>query len=195
MGLFDFLKHSSSDSKTQKPLPVTTVHGSKIIYGIKNLNNTTLLALQKLCVPGTKKLSLSADKIIFTCDSILTQHNAILDDCKELVYTTDNPNTFFSRYDLLLEHLQAMAAFEPYVQFYGYQPQESLEYYSSHKDQYVKKMIDRRYNKALIKADSLKTEKGKKNQFVKAYDELKSFSDALSPDNLKYLENKFKNKV
>ena len=189
MGIFDLFKQKSTQPQ------ITTVSGSRVIHGVKNANKNTFLALQKLCIPGTKKLSLSIDKIIATCDSILTQHNAILDDCKELVYKTDNPNTFFSRYDLLIEHLKAMVEFEPYVQFYGYQPQESLDYYLGHKDYYAKKLIDRRYNKALIKADNLKTEKGRKNQFTKAYEELKAFSSSFSPDNNKYIENKFKNKL
>lgn len=190
MGFFKTL----FSSKSSQPV-ITTVNGSRIIYGVKNVNKNTLFALQSLCLPGSKKLVLNADKIIATCDSILTQHNAILADCKDLINKTDNPSTFFSRYDLLIEHLQAMAEFEPYIQFYGYQPKESIEYYLNQKNRYTNKMIDRRYNKALIKADSLKTEKGKKNQFIKAYEELKEFSSSLSPDNLKYLENKFQTKL
>lgn len=190
MGFFKTLFSSKSSQPT-----ITTVSGSRIIYGIKNVNKDTLFALQSLCLPGSKKLFLNADKIIATCDSILTQHKAILEDCKDLINKTDNPSTFFSRYDLLIEHLEAMAEFEPYIQFYGYQPIESIQYYLSQKNHYTNKMIDRRYNKALIKADSLKTEKGKKNQFIKAYEELKEFSPSLSPDSLKYLENKFKTKL
>ena len=189
MGLFKAIFSSKSDQPT-----ITTVSGSRVIYGVKNVNKKTLFALQALCIPGSKKLSLEANKIIAICDSILTQHQNILEDCKDLVNKTDNPDTFFSRYDLLIEQLEIMVKFEPYIQFYGYQPKESLEYYLSQKDRYANKMIDRRYNKALIKADSLKTEKGKKNQFIKAYEELKKLTPSLSPDNLKHLENKFKNK-
>ena len=90
--------------------------------------------MQSLCLPGSKKLLLNADKIIATCDSILTRHKAILEDCKDLINKTDNPSTFFSRYDLLIEHLEAMAEFEPYIQFYGYQPIESIQYYLNQKN-------------------------------------------------------------
>ena len=190
MGFFKSLFSSKSSQPT-----ITTVSGSRVIYGVKNLNKNTLFALQSLCLPGAKKLILNTDKVIATCDSILTQHMAIVEDCKDLINKTDNPGTFFSRYDLLIEHLQTMADFEPYIQFYGYQPIEAIKYYLDRKNHYTNKMIDRRYNKALIKADSLKTEKGKKNQFIKAYEELKGHSSSLSSDNLKYLENKFKNKL
>lgn len=188
MGLFDLFSKKTSSQ-------ITTVHGSRIIYGVKNANNSTLLSLQKLCVPGTKKLSLSADKIVATCDSILSQHNRILEDCKKLIFSTDNPATFFSRYDLLIETLEKMAAFEPYIQFYGYQPKESLTYYNNQKKSFIKKMIDRRYNKALIKADALKTGKAKKNQFIKAYTEFKENAAFMDPESLTYVESKFKNKI
>lgn len=188
MGLFNLFSKKTSSQ-------ITAVHGSRIICGVKNANKSTLLSLQKLCVPGTKKLSLSADKIIATCDSILSQHNHILEDCKKIIFSTDNPTTFFSRYDLLIEKLEKMAEFEPYIEFYGYQPKESLTYYINQKKSFIKKMIDRRYNKALIKADTLKTDKAKKNQFIKAYTELKENAAFIDSENLAYVESKFKNKI
>ncbi len=58
-----------------------------------------------------------------------------------------------------------------------------------------KKLIDRCYNKALIKADSLKTEKGKKNQFIKTYEKLLMYKDSMAAASQEYLNKKFLNKI
>ena len=88
-----------------------------------------------------------------------------------------------------------METYEYYIEIYGYQPSESIKYFTEIKVNYEKKLIDRCYNKALIKADSLKTDKGKKNQFIKTYNMLKEYENQMLQSNAMYLNNKFEKKV
>lgn len=188
MGLKDFFKKESSPS-------ITSVYGCKSIQGIKNLKKQNMYALQALVIPGSKKGALTAEKIIATCDSIITSALRIINDCKKIISETESPNVFYERYDLLIEKYGEISKFEPYVDIYGYQPNESIAYYTDAKSRFEKKMIDRCYNKALIKADSMKTEKGQKNQFIKTNETLRTFEPRMSPENIIYMNNKFNKKI
>lgn len=187
---------TTNPAPTITPNPsITTISGCKSIHGIKNLNRNNMYALQALVMPGSQKGTLTAEQIITTCDSIITNALYIIDDCKKIISDTINPQVFYERYDLLIEKYKEISKFEPYVDLYGYQPNESLTYYVDAKSRFEKKMIDRCYNKALIKADSMKTEKGQMNQFIKANESLKAFARRMSPENIVYMDNKFRKKI
>ncbi len=202
--LKDVLTHSDKEKFTlevdpsmlhDSPVDITPITGSNHIQGIKNYNKGTILALQQLSFPSSENSRLSEKQIIDGCEMIISNANRILDDCKHLINNTENPRVFFERYELLIEELNTLAEYEPYLLFYGYQPLESLVYYNSSKESYEKKLIDRCYNKALINADPLKTDKGKRNQFIKMYDALFQFKDKMTPNSVLYLHNKFKQKL
>lgn len=174
---------------------ITTISGCHTIHGIKNLSKRTLRSIQTLCFPKSHKGRLSTEQIIYTCDSVLTQNSRITEDCRQIIINTDNPQIFFERYELLINKYTLMSQYEPFVEFFGYQPLESLTHFKADKGKYEKKLIDRCYNKALIKADSLKTEKGKKNQFVKAYEKLSNYKCKMTSDAQEYLNKKFSSKI
>lgn len=175
--------------------PITSVHGCNSIQGIKSLSKQNMYALQMLVIPESKKGTLTAEDIIAACDSIITNTLYIIDDCKKIISDTATPKIFYERYDLLIEKYKEISKFEPFVNIYGYQPNESLIYYTNAKSGLEKKMIDRCYNKALIKADSMKTEKGQINQFIKANESLRMFEFRMSPENIIYRNNKFQKKL
>ena len=85
MGLFNLFN--------SKP-KITSVSGCHSIHGIKNLSKRTLSSLQTLCSLETRKGKLSAEQIIYTCDSILTQSSRIIEDCRQLIVNTENPQVF-----------------------------------------------------------------------------------------------------
>ena len=194
MGLLSELFGKIKQDIQIKP-SITEISNCRSIQAIKNLSKQNMYALQTVVFPNSRKGAVTLEKIIHTCDSIITQDNFIADDCKKLIYSTETPRVFYERYDLLYEKYMDMRKYEPFVVIYGYQPSESLLYYQEAKKRYEKKMIDRCYNKALIKADSLKTDKGKKNQFMKSYNSLMEFKDSMNPDNLDYANRKFGNKL
>lgn len=187
-GYVDVLKKESGSS-------ITAINGCKSIQGIKSLSKQSMYALQALAIPESKKGSLTAETIVATCDSKITNALYIIDDCKKIISDTANPQVFYDRYDLLIEKYKEISRFEPFVTIYGYQPNESLIYYVDAKSRLEKKMIDRCYNKALIKADSMKTEKGQMNQFIKANESLKAYEFRMSPENISYMNDKFKKKI
>lgn len=183
---------SSHNKSTQQVISVSNTH---TINYIKSPLKNSLYALQQLAIPGSKRGILSSEQIVNTCDGILTRSSSIINDCKKIIYETENPDTFYSRYKILLEEYELMATYEPYVGIYGYQPSESITYYVSEKGRFERKLINRCYNKALIKADSLKTEKAKKNQFIKAYDALLKYEVEMDPDTKDYRDKKFWDKI
>ena len=90
MSLFDIFKTSKKPS-------ITSVSGCRSIHGIKNLSKQTMYSLQAMAIPGSKKGTITAEKIIFVCDGIISQALNIIDDCKKLISTTENPKTFYER--------------------------------------------------------------------------------------------------
>lgn len=174
---------------------ITGTSNCKSVCAIKNLNKTTLYNLQQLVFPGSRNGIYSAEQILDACDTLISQNKHIIDDCKELIDTTENPDVFFSRYDLLIEKYEELSKYEPFVVIYGYQPIESLVYYRDSRSNFEKKFITRCYNKALVKSDSMKTEKGKKNQFIKMYDTLLSYESNMSLESFSFLQQKFEPKI
>lgn len=156
---------------------------------IKPLTKSDLLEWQKIIMPGTDRLVLSRQQLIQHSFNTVQQHALIADDCKKLIGSTTNIEVFFSRYDLLLEKLALINKLENYTQTksYGY----CLEDYIRNKQQYIINFIDRAWNKAILKADTLKTEKGKKNQFIKLIDAFDSYSEHMTDETVQYYKNKF----
>lgn len=116
-------------------------------------------------------------------DVVVDDRKRIVDDCTRLISTTTSSDVFFSRYDLLLKTLSEMGEYVMLGRFNDY------------KQSNIESFIIRSYNNALIKADGMKTEKGKCNQFRKAYDDIMKHRSELSDHNLELVEQKFSGKM
>lgn len=197
--LVAFANMISSPSRTSNtlnsPTSFTRVNGCQYFMGIKNPVNNSLRIIQSIVLPDTRSGRLTNEQILVSCDSYIGNANFIIDDCKDLIEKTENPATFFERYSLLLEKYRTLVQLEPYVEFFPRLPSSSLAYYENIRHKELRHMIDRCYNKALIKADSMKTEKGKHNQFVKAYDSFSQYRHIMSAESQQYLEDKFEAKI
>lgn len=110
-------------------------------------------------------------------------YERIINDCLYLIDTTADPDVFFMRYDLLIETLEKVGNFADAARYAG-----QIKYKT-------KDFIIRTYNDALIKGDALKTDRGKKNQFVRAYDKLSKYYDRMDPELISFAEEKYSNKV
>ena len=122
------------------------------------------------------------DSSVININTLIDDRQRIVDDCTRLISSTTNSDVFFSRYDLLLKTLSDMG---DYVM---------LGRYNDYKQSNIESFIVRSYNNALIKADGMKTEKGKCNQFRKAYDDIMKHSSELSDHTLELVEQKFSRK-
>lgn len=107
----------------------------------------------------------------------------IIRDCLYLIENTADPDVFFMRYDLLIDTLKKSGNLADASHYAGI---------IKHK---TKDFIIRTYNDALIKADALKTDRGKTNQFIKKYDALSKYYDRMDPENIAFAEEKYSSKV
>lgn len=107
----------------------------------------------------------------------------IVEDCIKLIHSTNNADVFFPRYNLLLQTLLEVGDYVTHEKFQGAQQQN------------IRNFIIRSYNAALVRADSMKTEKGKYNQYLKAYEGIEKYREHLSDETGAFLEEKFAPKL
>lgn len=154
-----------------------------------------LLHWQNLIYPSTTQLRFDANQLRAQSAFIISKHAQIAHDCMEIINTTTVPETFFSRYDLLIEKLTLLSSLEKYVKFNTYSPTQQLNSAIRKQPLATKAFIDRCWNSTVEKASPLKTEKGRKNRYQKFYDTLLNYSDKMTEDNILYAENIIKSKV
>lgn len=104
------------------------------------------------------------------------QFNNLLKQAQEsakLVNTTVKPDIFFGRLNFLFDVLYNMTKFEKKMKFKkGHAPIDDFNRLATNLELTVNDFIDRSYEKALEKVNSLKTEKGKKNHLQKYFDSM-----------------------
>lgn len=156
-------------------------------------NNEDLLKLQKIVLED------SPDELIYSETQLNAMANEkarnsyrIMNDCSKLLQTTTNPDTFFERLQLFVMHCDTLAALEKYVSFSGASPTDLQNTLIREKQDVIKGFLDRYSNKVFDKTDSLKTVKGKLNQYQKFYDSLKPYFSEMDASNVDYVESKYK---
>jgi hypothetical protein len=141
---------------------------------------------------GSKGLFLKLkDGYCETCYKEFAYYNTIAPQWLKQVYEsvkilneTANPDTFFSRYDFLIERINNLISSEKYVYFTGERPNDMLEKLNSQIDKAVYEMILRNYSATIKKVKSLKTEKAKLNSIEKFKDEFIKFENKMSERNV-----------
>lgn len=114
----------------------------------------------------------------------------ILNDCAKLIENTVTPEVFFNRYDLYLEKLSLLANAQKnkIVKVKGenliqkYSEMSTLEKRISATDEF----IGRFWKYTCIKADNLKTEKGKNNRYQKFLDSLSEYNEKMPRECIEY---------
>lgn len=152
-----------------------------------------LLAWQNILYPNTAQLRFNAGQLKQLSAYTIPRQSEIAHDCMELVNSTAVPETFFSRYDLMLEKLTLLSELEKYVRFNTYSPTQQLDSAIRKKPLATKAFIDRYLDATTTKASSLKTEKGKRNRYKKAYDVFLKYSEKMTDENILYFKNKYAN--
>ena len=113
----------------------------------------------------------------------------IVNDSGKLIETTTNIDTFFSRYDLYLEDLEKLSKLEKFVHMEGKSPSKKLLEIRQDYASTLQEFIDRYWKATLRKADNLKTQKGKQNQYQKLANSFDSYSQRIPDSIKKYISN------
>lgn len=116
----------------------------------------------------------------------------IIKDCTKIIQETTKPETFFSRYDLLVEKAKDLVEISPYTKLTGADPNEAYNQIINQK-QIAISMFSKKYIEETIKkVNSLKTEKGKNNNYQKAYDNISLYFDQMDDSNIAYIKENLK---
>lgn len=112
----------------------------------------------------------------------------IIEDCTRLVNTTENPDVFFNRYDLLIEKAQDLVGYAKYVKFKGMQPQKILEQAIEKRSASTADFIKRYHSRIMTEAAEKKTKKGKRSQIDKFYASLQPYYHSMAQDCIDLVE-------
>lgn len=158
--------------------------------------NSNLLELQRIVLVDSPDRLIMSESQLMNAATVQAQNDMrIIKDCASLVSSTTKPDVFFSRLELLLKTSRHLMLFEPYLPFKGASPSAAYNEAVSKKDECVWQFITRYSAAVRDKADSMKTEKGKANQYQKYYDSMKPHYGGLSTDNKRYFERTYKQMI
>lgn len=116
----------------------------------------------------------------------------IIQDSIKLISDTVKPDVFFSRLDLLKNTANHLQQLEPYINInFSVSPTQAFDEVLKVEQEVIYQFIIRYYNSVKTYADTLKTDKGKANQYQKFYDILMNYSDIMNEENIKYIEYKY----
>lgn len=146
------------------------------ITNIKSINNRS--GLSDVHLPNSKK----------EAELMVPQWLKIVEDSAKLVNTTKNPETFFSRYDLMLDTAERLAYCERFVTFSGEPPSVFFIKAETSKPSNTKLFIDRFAQDTRIKMYNLSTKKGKENKAKAFYDTMTEFSDKMANESILYVD-------
>lgn len=165
----------------------------KIVKG--HINTTYLLEWQQLLIPGSDQLYLTLEQLQYQTETAIETHKRIMLDCQHLILKTTNVQIFFERYSLLIEKISILQRLKNFTDIDGYQYTEDYDYllteYINDKQFYIKQLFDRCWNEAIIKADSMKTEKGKRNQFDKLMSSFVRYKNHMTNDTVQQFLDKY----
>jgi hypothetical protein len=110
----------------------------------------------------------------------------IINDCVELINTTVNPEVFFMRYNLMLEHLETLAGLECTGIFENSSelPSEAFLRIEAQFTAATNDFLDRSFEKAKEHADTLKTENGKTNAIKRYFNNMEKHIIHMSAESL-----------
>ena len=113
----------------------------------------------------------------------------ILVESRDIVNRTTEPDVFFSRYDTVKEKAEQLASISKYVKFKGMKPAEVLRRVTEQEDAATRDMVVRCFQKAVLNAEKLKTEKGKLGQFEKFQSSLEPYFFRMSDENARLVQD------
>lgn len=131
---------------------------------------------------GNRKMKAAAEMMA-------PQWMKILVESRDIVNRTTEPDVFFSRYDTVKEKAEQLASISKYVKFKGMKPAEVLRQVTEQEDAATRDMVLRCFQKAVLNAEKLKTEKGKLGQFEKFQSSLEPYFFRMSDENARLVQD------
>lgn len=113
----------------------------------------------------------------------------IMIESRDIVNRTTEPDVFFSRYDTVKEKAEQLASISKYVKFKGMKPAEVLRQVTEQEDAATRDMVLRCFQKAMLNAEKVKTEKGKRGQFEKFQSSLEPYFFRMSDENARLVQD------
>lgn len=150
-----------------------------------------LLEWQRLVISDSEKLIYTKEQLEDLTNDDIKQRTRIINDCKKLITSTTNADTFFDRYRLLEEHSDFIECYKPYFDVSQYIPTDFL----NAKERHVNSFIDRMWEKTIQKVNTLTTENGKNNQFVKFSTTINEHLTDMPAGSVDYYKNQYLNKL
>ena len=184
----NFKKHGTPN-EPQKAEPKKEVKVSK-----KEL----LLEWQNAVVDNHQDKLYMSRKELERCTIDLVDNDIrIFQDSVNIAISTKNPDTFFERIQLAENKIQHIAFLEPYIaQIRNFNPsvsiREIVSQWIDRKAECIKVFIDRYYASINAKAESMKTEKGKQNQYTRFYESLEPYFYIIGEENVNYIKSLMK---
>ena len=108
---------------------------------------------------------------------------------RDIVNRTTDPDAFFTEYDNLKELAEKLTVAAKYVKFKGMKPAEVLRRVTEQEDAATRDMVLRCFQKAMLNAEKLKTEKGKLGQFEKFQSSLEPYFFRMSDENARLVQD------
>lgn len=174
---------------------ISAINSSENTQTISESDYQELLLLQRIVMKD------SPDELVCTKNQLLemayqTAENSmrIAQDCTNILQTTTNPDVFFERFRLFTIHCCTLVSLEKHIPtaFSGASPTEIYNTLIREKQEIIKDFIIRYIDKMETKADSLKSPRGKLNQYQKFYDSLKPYFEEMDAANVDYIETKYR---
>lgn len=148
-----------------------------------------LLNLQLLVIQDApNRLIMSESKLLHHAEQLAANDLRIIKDSLGLVQSTTKPDVFFNRLKLAEEKMEHLMLFEQYIPFSGALPSELYKQYINDREQCVREFIARYFADVRMKADEMKTERGKMNKYKKAYEALQQYPYQISDNNKRYAD-------
>lgn len=141
----------------------------------------------------TREKQKLADGIRTQAKEQAQQRLKIVKDCVEILNTTVKPDVFFNRYNLMIEHLDALVGLESTGIFANSPelPSEAFLRVEKQFDDATNAFLDRSFEAAKVHAETLKTDNGKKNAIKRYFDNMEKYIIYMNAESLEHF-NKMK---
>ena len=147
------------------------------------------LELQRIVMPDSpNRLIMSEKQLLSAAHEQAANDLRIVNDCTALLSKTMKPDVFFSRLDLLIIRSRHLTQFEPYISFSGASPTAAYNEVMDKRGICIQQFLERYHAAVREKAESMKTAKGRANQYTRFYDSLQEYYPKMGKEHIEYID-------